>query len=181
MRPHNQRVRRHTNLGWGKTLSCQLVDLVLHVVRGVQVLEPLRSLRCGCTEHVRAPAVCEHVERPCRVQRTSGPTQRLSASKEAKSRYDASHQERFQINYILKMGCGLVGHREPRAIESSSCVGGEGSAGNGDQGRKGVLTAGAVRTYGAADREIPFPGACMRPMIAGLPLRRGEQHTRRVR
>jgi hypothetical protein len=32
-----------TNLGGGKTLACQLVDLVLHVIGCVQVLEPLRS------------------------------------------------------------------------------------------------------------------------------------------
>jgi hypothetical protein len=41
-----------TNLGGGKTLACQLVDLVLHVIGCVQVLEPLRSRE---RERERAP------------------------------------------------------------------------------------------------------------------------------
>jgi hypothetical protein len=30
----------HTNLGWGQTLLCQLVDLVLDIISCVEVLEP---------------------------------------------------------------------------------------------------------------------------------------------
>ena len=40
------------------------------------------------------------------------------------------------------------------------------------EGRKGgkskVLTEGAVLTKGREEREIPFPGACMRPMVAAF-------------
>lgn len=91
--------------------------------------------------------------------------------------------ERFQITPISKTGGWLVGYGEPRRTSTHAhdrvVLAGEGwgeASITKQVSRVGVLTAGAVRTYGAADREIPFPGACMRPMIAGLPLRCGE-HT----